>query len=180
MRGATTVAMIMHAYHAMGGTIASHAVTKAALRGAVPAETAGDRNIFDTEFGKGVEAKLQQLYDQTIELLKENRAEVFAVAHALEVHKTLTGDDVEAVIEGTKGPLVDGRPYKDPVFIQELERYHEACVAAHKEHGGVARSIPVPIPAPPVGALVGTSAGNGDQPLGATPIAPDPTTPTET
>jgi cell division protease FtsH len=181
MRGATTVAMIMHAYHAMGDTIASHSVTKAALRGAAPAETGGDRNIFDTEFGKKVEAKLQQLYQQTYDLLKQNRPDVLAVAHALEVHKTLTGDDVEAVIEGTEGPLIDGRPYKDPVFIQELEHYHEACVAAHKEHGGVARAIPVPIPAPPVGALVASApSGNGDSPQEATPVSPDPTIPTET
>ena len=30
------------------------------------------------------------------------------MAHALETHKTVTGQDVEAVIEGREGPLIDG------------------------------------------------------------------------
>ena len=33
-------------------------------------------------------------------ILRENRAGVLAVAHALETHKTLTGEDVEAVLDG--------------------------------------------------------------------------------
>ena len=34
----------------------------------------------------------------------ENRSQVLAVTHALEAHKTLSGDDIEAVIEGAPGP----------------------------------------------------------------------------
>ena len=133
--------------------IVSHSVTMAALRGAQPVETGEDRNMWDGEFGRRVEDKLRQLYDQTWQLLEENRHEVLAVAHALETVKTITGDDVAAVIEGTQGPLVDGRRYRDPAFEEELEEYHRACLAAHQAHGDVARLIPVPVPPPPPGAL---------------------------
>jgi hypothetical protein len=56
---------------------------------------------------------------------------------------------VEAIIEGTRGPVVDGRAYADPAFRQMLENYHTAVVRAQKEHGRVAAPIPVPIPTPP-------------------------------
>jgi len=38
--------------------------------------------------------------------LEENRHLVLAVAHALEVTKTLTGEDIIAIVEGRKGPEV--------------------------------------------------------------------------
>ncbi len=59
MRGATAIATQMHAFYAMGDTIAARSVTLGAMRGAQPAETGTDRALFDTEFGKGVEAGLQ-------------------------------------------------------------------------------------------------------------------------
>jgi ATP-dependent Zn protease len=149
MRGATAIATQALAYYAMGDTIASRSVNLAALRGAQPVETGTDRTLFDSEFGKAVDAKLRELYDKTWQLLEHNRAEILAVGHALEMHKTLTGDDVEAVIEGRTGPNVDGRPYHDPSFLQMIEKYHAAVVRAHKEHGGVATPIPVPLPPNP-------------------------------
>jgi cell division protease FtsH len=154
MRNATALATLMEGYWAMGNSIVSHAVTKANLRaGAQPLETGADRNIWDGEFGKRVEGKLEELAERTRELLEENRTHVLTVAHALETAKTITGEDVAAVIEGTHGPLVDGRPYHDPAFIEELEAYHRACVAAHQAHGDVQGVIPVPVPPPPPGAL---------------------------
>ena len=105
MRGATALTTQMLAYFAMGETIASRSVTLAGLRGPVqPAETGADRSLFDTEFGKSVEAKLRELYDRTMALLEEHRDDVLTVAHALETYKTITGDDVEAIIEGRRGP----------------------------------------------------------------------------
>lgn len=83
-------------------------------------------------------------------MLEENRAEVLAVAHALETHRTVTGDDIAAVIQGTVGPTVDGRTYQDPGFRQMLENYHQAALRAHKQHGSLDTVIPVPIPPPPV------------------------------
>jgi len=164
MRGATALTTQMLAYFSMGDTIASRSVTLAGLRGPVqPAETGADRALFDTEFGKSVEAKLRELYDRTMALLEEHRDDVLTVAHALETYKTITGDDVEAIIEGREGPNIDGRRYHDPRFLEELEAYHVACSAAHLQHGVVAGTIPIPVPPPPQGALVAAqqSSGNG-------------------
>jgi cell division protease FtsH len=149
LNNATRIVMANLGFAGMGDTIASHSATIAALRGMQGFETGADRNMFDGEFGKQVEAKLRELYDRTWELLEEHRGDVLAVAHVLETHKTVTGDDVAAVIEGTPGPSVDGRAYVDPAFRQMLEKYHSAALRAHKEHGGVAARIPVPVPPPP-------------------------------
>ena len=150
MRNATALATLMEGYWAMGDTIVSHAVTKGSIRNAQPVETGSDRNMWDGEFGARIETRLRELHDRTWELLEENRAEVLGVAHALETRKTITGDDVTAVIEGNVGPIVDGRPYQDAGFRQMLENYHTAVLRAHKEHSGVEASIPVPVPPPPV------------------------------
>ena len=122
-------------------------------------ETGGDRAMFDSTFGQSVEDKLAELYERTSSLLEQNRAEVLALGHALETVKTITGDDVEAIIEGTPGPTVDGRPYHDSGFAQMLERYHEAVLRAHKDHAGVESRIPVPVPPPPI--EVSSAGGNG-------------------
>jgi cell division protease FtsH len=66
------------------------------------------------------------------------------VGHALESNKTVTGDDIKAVIEGEQGPLVDGRDYHTEYFEAEAEKYHELVVAAHKGHG----KVDVPLPQP--------------------------------
>jgi cell division protease FtsH len=157
----------MHAYAAMGPTIAARSVNLGTMRGAQPVETGSDRQIYDTEFGKGVEVALQELYDRTWRLLEDNRAEVLTLGHALETHKTITGDDVAAVLEGTQGPIVDGRPYTDAFFRDQLEAYHEAVLRAHAEHGGVEAPVPVPLPPPP--PLVVAGDGNGSR--GSLPAA---------
>ena len=179
MRGATTIATQMLAYYAMGETIAARSVTLGGMRGGQPMETGSDRSLFDTEFGKQVDAKLGLLYDETYRLLADNRAEVLAVAHALETHKTITGDDVAAIVDGVSGSLVDGRSYLDPVFRHELERYHDAAAKAHKEHSGVDTSMPMPMPPPPHAALPPEPNGHGSErvPAGTSdrqPIAPRP------
>jgi ATP-dependent Zn protease len=163
LRAATAITTQMLAYYGMGDSIASRSVTLAGLRGSMqPAETGADRSLFDTEFGKSVEARLKELYERTVELLTEHRGDVLCVAHALEVHKTITGDDVEAIIEGVQGTNVDGRRYHDSVFLEQLEEYHRACVAAHRKHAGVEGSIPVPVPPAPVGALAAVQPGSGN------------------
>jgi len=166
MRGATTIAAMMEAFWAMGQTIGSYSVNLGALKGAQPVEDGTDRQMLDGEFGKRVEAKLHDLYERTWAILEENRAEVLAVAHALETHKTITGDDVAAVIEGHVGSLLDGRPYHDPAFRERLEVYHATVLAAHREHAEVEGSIPVPMPPVP-SELVGRNTaaiGPGDEP----------------
>ena len=164
LNNATRIVMMNLGLAGMGDTIASHMVTLAAFRGAQAIETGADRNMFDGEFGKQVEAKLRELYDRTWDLLEEHRADVLAVAHVLETHKTVTGDDIAAVMEGTVGPTVDGRPYQVAGFRQMLENYHTAALRAHKEHAGVDAMIPVPIPPPPVPLQPVPEAPGGAQP----------------
>jgi cell division protease FtsH len=160
MNAATAMTTQALAYYAMGDSIASRGVTLAALRGAQVIETGEDRAIFDSEFGKQVERRLQQLYQETWDLLERHRDDVLILAHALERQKTLSGEDVTAVLERGQGPTVDGRRYDDPAFVAELETYHEAVLRAHREHGGVEASIPIPVPPAPEGALP-RSSGNG-------------------
>jgi ATP-dependent Zn protease len=166
MRGATTLVTQMHAYYAMGGGIASRSVNLAAIRGAQPIETGADRALYDSEFGKGVEQSLNELYTRTWSILEQHREDVLAVAHALETHKTITGEDVAAVVDGTQGPIVDGRPYAEPAFRAQLEAYHSAVVRAQSEHAGVEASIPVPLPPPPLPV-----SGNGSRQMLPTPAA---------
>ena len=150
LQNATQIVLVNLGYIGMGDTIASHAVTLGGMRGGMVVEDGTDRNMFDGEFGKQVEAKLRALYDETWDLLEEHRADVLAVAHVLETHKTVTGDDIAAVIDATVGPTVDGRDYREPAFRQMLENYHVAALRAHKDHSGVATPIPVPVPPSPV------------------------------
>ncbi|WP_067142324.1 AAA family ATPase [Microtetraspora malaysiensis] len=91
-----------------------------------------------------IEFNLNQLLEKTAALLRENRREVLSVAHALEHHKTLNGDDVVAVIEGTRGPLVDGTVYGSDGFYEEIEAYHVAAAEAHRGHSAVQVDLPAP------------------------------------
>jgi len=146
LRNATRLATIMEAYVGMGSYIGSHSVTKFGIaigRSSVAAEDGTDRNLFETELGQRVESRLQELYQRTRALLEENRREVLAVAHALETHKTMSGEDVAAIIEGEKGPLVDGRQYAVPEFGELAEAYHLQAAAAHRGHEKV--SVPLPV-----------------------------------
>jgi hypothetical protein len=131
--------------------------------------------------GQRVEQNLDRLLHRAEDLLRENRRQVLALAHALETHRTLSGEDVVAVLEGRTGPLVDGRPYTDPAFLAELETYHEAAVEAHRGHAKVAR--PLPAPRLPDGVLAGevveppalpASASAGDGAVGDPPRDRDP------
>jgi cell division protease FtsH len=92
--------------------------------------------------GQRIEATLVRLLEDAEQLLHEHRGKVLAVAHALETHKTLAGEDVIAVIEGRRGELLDGRPYAEPDFLAQLERYHTFAVDAHKEHAPLRAPLP--------------------------------------
>jgi len=83
------------------------------------------------QIAEAVEARLRELYDRARDVLSANRHEVLSVTHALEVHRTISGEDVAAVIEGRPGPLVDGTLYASDEMRQLLEDYHRAAVTAH-------------------------------------------------
>jgi cell division protease FtsH len=115
------------------------------------------------KLGDRIEGNLAKLLRRTEGLLTKHRVDVLRVTHALETHKTLTGDDVIAVIEGDAGPTVDGRGYHEPTFIVELEQYHQVVVGAHKEHEKVTIELP-------------RANGDTDEPQDAIPLPPPPVT----
>jgi cell division protease FtsH len=146
LRSATAVSTAMEAYWGMGATVASHAAASGA---AAPAGgmLVREPNLLRGELGERVEDRLRGLLEQAAVILEANRFEVLAVAHALETHKTITGEDIAAIIEGTKGPLVDGRAYHHEAFLAMAEEYHGSALAAHRAQGRV--DMPLPVFAPP-------------------------------
>ena len=143
LQSATRIALAMEGLWGMGGQYGSYAATRAP-QDAHPVADGNDRNVLETALGKRAEAHLAQLAERTGALLTEHRASVLAVGHALESHRTISGQDVVAIINGEEGPVVDGRPYREPDFLAELEAYHLRAVSAH----GGDRSMPLPVPVP--------------------------------
>ena len=89
-----------------------------------------------------IEENLGTLLTRAESILHENRAKVLSLAHALEIHKTISGEDVVAVMQGSEGPLVDGRPYQSDANIDAIEKYHQAALEAHKGHERPRMEIP--------------------------------------
>ena len=136
LESATTIASLMEGHWGMGSTISSHVSNRRFEMGS----PGGGKGKEDTEkqmrmaLSDRIEENLSSLLTQAEDILRENRNQVLALAHALETHKTMSGEDVAAVIEGVKGSIVDGRPYLDANFLGEIEKYHSASVVAHREH----------------------------------------------
>jgi cell division protease FtsH len=145
LEGATQVATMMEGYWGMGETVASHGVTHRVGigGGGRPGRDEKDTDLLEGDLGERIEKKLGGLLGRSQSLLEDNRREVLAVAHALETNKTVTGEDIEAIIEGRQGPLIDGRPYREPEFLELAEDYHRRVVEAHKSHSSV--SVPLPV-----------------------------------
>ncbi len=146
LESATTVATLMEGYWGMGRTVASHGVTHKVGIGGGGRPGGGDdddqRDLLKGNLGERIEENLAGLLERTEALLVENRAEVLRMAHALEVHKTIAGEDVVAVIDGRPGPLVDGSAYVDDAFVAAMEEFHAAVVSAHADH----EQVPLPLP----------------------------------
>ena len=143
LQTATTIALAMEGLWGMGGQYGSYAATRAP-HDAHPVADGNDRNVLETALGGRAEGHLAALAERTSALLADNRASVLAVGHALEMHKTISGQDVVAIINGEEGPLVDGRPYRTAEFGAEIEAYHERAAGAH----GGDRRLPLPVPIP--------------------------------
>lgn len=146
---ATRLALVMEARWGMGTTLASYDVLLEGGAGGPGAGTdgrGGAQTNGDTAnergnspiIGNRVEQRLAELYDRTTQLITENRHQVLSLAHALEVHRTLNGVDVEAVIRGTVGPIVDGSVYATAEAQQRLEEYHAAATSVHRTGTGEA------------------------------------------
>ncbi len=82
------------------------------------------------------------------------------------MHKTLSGDDVVAVIERMPGPIVDGTVYADPDFVAAIRTYHDEMLDAHRQSvQKVELEAPTPEPQPVLAGVVAgddTARGNGD------------------
>jgi cell division protease FtsH len=142
---ATSVASYMEGYWGMGVTVSSHA-TGQALETGSPGGGGRRGGGVEADLRRGladrIEDNLAKLLSRAEEVLRENQSHILALAHALESHKTLSGEDVAAVFEHTVGPVVDGRPYADPEFLAELDAYHESAMAAHRDHSTPQLTLP--------------------------------------
>ena len=119
--------------HAMGPTLRAFNASTVANSGLVfNGQPLVQGLSFDGDTAHAVEQRLRELYERAKDVLSANRHAVLSVTHALEVHKTISGDDVRAVIECRPGPLVDGSVYGTAEMRQALEDYHAAAVAAHE------------------------------------------------
>ncbi len=163
LESATTVASFMEGFWGMGSTVSSYSTAKRLEVGS-PGGGVGGRKKKGQDpeadvrraLADRIEDSLNGLLGQVQEIITENRDHVLSLAHALETHKTLTGDDVVAVIERQPGPFVDGRPYADPAMIRDLEDYHDHAAAAHRAHSKIALGMPE-IPKP---VLAASGPGN--------------------
>ncbi len=142
LESATTIASLMEGHWGMGSTISSHASNRRFEIGSPGGAKGGSSKELRGALGNRIEDHLAELLQKAEKILKENRSEVLALAHALETYKTLSGEDVAAVIEGIQGSIVDGRPYRNKAFLAKIEKYHRATLVAHQEH----RSPDVAIP----------------------------------
>jgi cell division protease FtsH len=163
LESATSVASYMEGYWGMGSTVTSYSTAQRLVGGvgrgrAAPAQGEDAETKMKAALGDRIEDNLARLMEQAESILRDHRNHVLALAHALETHKTLSGEDVDAVFTGRQGPLVDGRPYADEDFMQAVSDYHEAVVRAHADHN---RSEQVGLPQPPRPAEAWELNGNG-------------------
>jgi hypothetical protein len=174
---ATTVASFMEGYWGMGKTVSSAASARRLEAGtpggprAAAAPGAGSDGHGPSPFGRladRIEDNLGLLLVKVEGILRDNERHVLALAHALETHKTLSGEDVTAVFEGGHGPLVNGSPYADDAFIAKLRDYHLAAKRAHQEHSQPQLTLPTAEPEPayvvtvPEAYLYGIGNGTGN------------------
>ncbi len=159
LRTATYFSTVMESAYGMGDTIAAQAVVQELIGGGGGYASPIDREDQDgrhrANMGNRIEMRLTKILDEATMLLHENRLMVLAIAHALETHKTISGDDVAAIFEGRQGPKVNGRDYHHPSFLEVADRYHNEALAAHRMTGRV--EIPLPVLVPTVAELVATS-----------------------
>ncbi len=137
LESATTIASFMEGHWGMGSTISSHASNKRFEVGTPGGKgKPGDDPAKELRraLADRIEDNLASLLRRAEELLADHRKSVLAVAHALETYKTLSGDDVAAVIDGTRGDVVDGTIYHAPGTNEALESYHVAALSAHQNH----------------------------------------------
>jgi cell division protease FtsH len=181
LESATTVASFMEGFWGMGSTVSSYSTAKRLEVGS-PGGGQGGRKQKGQDpeaemrraLADRIEDNLNGLLGRVEEIIRTDRDRVLSLAHALETHKTLSGDDVVAVIENRQGPFVDGRAYADPVLIERLEEYHAGAAVAHKDHSTAPLGMPE-VQKPPVLTAPGPwmVAPNPDPLNGSSPEPPN-------
>ena len=97
---------------------------------------------FEQGLGAHIEQRLEELYAEVRLLLDENRWFVSAIAHALEQFLTITGEDIDAIFRGVRGPTVDGAIYRSEWFAREYSAYINAAFSAHQSHDPLLFPLP--------------------------------------
>ena len=146
LESATTFASLMEGYYGMGSTVSSYSTSRLLQTGS-PGGGGGQQGenaeeIMRRRLADRIEDHLADLLERAEGILRENRAAVLAMAHALETHKTLSQEDVTAVMEGKPGVSVDGAVYREAEFLARLEEYHTAAVGAHLSKTRVKLALP--------------------------------------
>ena len=155
LESATAIASYMEGFWGMGSTVSSYSTglrletgSPGGRRG-VPGQDGKDAKAqVRHALADRIEDNLKTLIERTEQVLQENRDDILALAHALEMYKTISGEDVVAVLERTRGPLVDGTSYGDPGFVASLRDYHLVAARAHREHSQERLNLPVPVATP--------------------------------
>jgi cell division protease FtsH len=178
LESATAVASYMEGFWGMGHTVSSYSTAKRLEVGSPGGGRGGNLPKGQNPeaqvrhaLADRIEDQLTRLLTRTEDIIKENRNDVLALAHALETYKTLSGEDVVAVLEHTQGPLVDGTAYGDETFLAELSNYHLAAARAHRNHSMEQLNMPAS-PTPALPWATGVIAGDPD-PLGLNGHNPD-------
>ena len=170
LESATAVASFMEGFWGMGTTVSSYSTAKRLEVGSPGGGRGGTlKKGKDPEaqarhaLADRIEDNLNTLLARVEQILREDRSQVLALAHALETHKTLSGEDIVAVMEHTVGPLVDGTPYGDQSFLDSLNDYHLSAARAHHDHSQEQTEAAEAGPGTRVGPVVGGS-GRGRRP----------------
>ncbi|MGH3612656.1 MAG: AAA family ATPase [Pseudonocardia sp.] len=148
LESATTLASFMEGFWGMGSTVSSYSTARRLEVGSPGGRGQAGKNAESPEavlrraLADRIEDQLAELLEKAESILRENRTAVLAIAHALETHKTLSGEDIGAVLNGTEGMSVDGRVYRTSEFVAKLEEYHAAAAGAHRGHTGVTLALP--------------------------------------
>jgi cell division protease FtsH len=130
LRNATTILRGMMAFAGMGATVTSHGGTEIGPE-------------LQNRFNDQLERRLQELLDRSTSLLEQHRWFVMAIAHALELHSTITGEDIDAIFRGSRGPSLDGSVYHSPEFVRFYEAYHQHALDCHQRQAKMTMQLPV-------------------------------------
>ena len=162
LEAATTIAAAMEGLFGMGQTVSSLSAGQRLQVGTPGGRGKGNQEdveaIARRMLADRIEDNLTRLLEEAAESLRENERYVLSIAHALETYKTLSGEDITAIFEGGRGPLVDGAVYQNDAFIDLLREYHKAAARAHKEHNRP--DLPLPVPEPVLAIADGFGAGS--------------------